>query len=327
MGSSAGGRPRIVVLDGRTLNPGDNPWDEVAALGDMTVYDRTPPELILDRSRDAGILLTNKTPLTRATLESLPGLRFVGVLATGHNVVDATAARERGIPVANVPEYGTRSVAQFVFALLLELCHRIGAHDEAVKSGEWSRGPDFCLWKTPQMELDGKSIGIVGFGKIGRAVGEIAHALGMAVAAADPERRNAPTWTGFRWAEVDDIFRSSDVVSLNCSLTRDNEGMVNAALLSTMKPTALLVNAARGPLVRERDLAEALKAGRPAGAAVDVVSSEPIRPDNPLLGVPSCIITPHMAWASQEARRRLMHTTAENVRAFLAGRPVNVVNP
>jgi glycerate dehydrogenase len=320
-------RPRIVVLDGHTLNPGDNPWDEVAAQGDFAVYDRTPPDLILERSRDAEVLLTNKTPVTRATMDALPRLGFVAVLATGHNVVDVAAARERGIPVSNVPEYGTRSVAQFVFALLLELCHRVGAHDEAVKAGEWSRCPDFCFWKTPQTELDGKTMGIVGYGRIGRAVGEIAHALGMRVLASDPVRRDPPAWPDFSWATVEELFRAADVVSLNCALTRENEGMVNARLLSTMKPGALLVNAARGPLVNERDLADALTAGHLAGAAVDVVSTEPVRPDNPLLASPRCIVTPHMAWSSREARARLMHTTAENVRAYLAGAPVNVVNP
>lgn len=320
------GRHRIVVLDGHTLNPGDNPWDEVAALGHFTVHDRTPAELILERARGADILLTNKTPLTRATIGTLESLRFVGVLATGYNVVDVKAARERGVPVCNVPEYGTRSVAQFVFALLFELCHHVGSHAEAVRAGEWSRRPDFCFWSTPQVELDGKTMGIVGFGRIGRAVGEIARALGMRVLAADTVHRDPPAWPGFAWASVDELFRSADVVSLNCALTRENEGMVDARLLATMKKTAFLLNAARGPLVNERDLADALAAGALAGAAVDVVSSEPIKPDNPLLGAPRCIVTPHMAWASREARARLMHTTAENILAFLGGKPVNVVN-
>lgn len=320
-------RPRIVVLDGHTLNPGDNPWDEVASLGELTVHDRTSSELILERARGAQIILTNKTPLSRETIAALDDLGFVGVLATGYNVVDCAAARKRGIAVSNVPEYGTRSVAQYVFALLLELCHRVGLHGEAVKAGEWSRSPDFCFWKTPQVELDGKTMGIVGYGRIGRAVGEIAHALGMRVLAADTVRRDPPPWQPFAWAAVEELFASADVVSLNCALTAENQGMVDARLLGTMKRTALLVNAARGPLVNERDLAEALAAGKLAGAAVDVLSSEPAKPDNPLLAAPGCIVTPHMAWASREARARLMHTTAENVRAYLAGRPINVVNP
>lgn len=316
-----------MVLDGHTLNPGDNPWDEVASLGELVVHDRTPAELVLERARGAEILLTNKTPLTRATMAGMDSLGFVGVLATGYNVVDTVAARKMGIPVSNVPEYGTRSVAQYVFALLLELCHRVGLHGEAVKAGEWSRSPDFCFWKTPQVELDGKTMGIVGYGRIGRAVGEIAHALGMRVLAADTVRHDPPAWQPFAWATVEELFASADVVSLNCALTQENEGMVNARLLATMKRTAMLVNAARGPLVKESDLAEALAAGTLAGAAVDVVSSEPVRPDNPLLASPRCIVTPHMAWASREARARLMHTTAENVRAYLAGSPINVVNP
>ena len=327
MAGRSEGRHRIVVLDGYTLNPGDNPWDEVAALGELTVHDRTPAELILERTRGADILLTNKTPLTRATIGALESLCFVGVLATGYNVVDVEAARERGIAVSNVPEYGTRSVAQFVFALLFELCHHVGSHADAVHAGEWSGRPDFCFWNTPQVELDGKTMGIVGFGRIGRAGGEIAHALGMRVLAADTVQRDPPAWPVFSWATVEEIFRSADVVSLNCALTQDNQGMVNARLLATMKKTAFLLNAARGPLVNERDLAEALAAGALAGAAVDVVSSEPIKPDNPLLGAPRCIVTPHMAWASREARSRLMHTTAQNIRAFLDGKPVNVVNP
>jgi len=327
MARKATERPRIVVLDGHTLNPGDNPWDEVGGLGVLTVHDRTAPELILGRARDADVVLTNKTPLTRETVAQLPELRFVGVLATGYNVVDVAACRERGIPVSNVPEYGTRSVAQYVFALLLELSHRIGDHDRSVKAGEWTRCPDFCFWKTPQVELDGKTMGIVGFGRIGRAVGEIAHALGMRVIAADVARRDAPAWPAFAWASVEELFRTADVVSLNCALTADNQGMVNARLLATMKRTAFLVNAARGPLVVERDLAEALAAGTIAGAAVDVVSTEPVKPDNPLLAAPRCIVTPHMAWASTEARRRLMQTTAGNIRAFLSGSPTNVVNP
>lgn len=319
-------RPRIVVLDGATLNPGDNPWDEVAALGDLAVHDRTPEGLVVERSRDADIVLTNKTPLPAAVLERLPRLRFVSVLATGYNVVDVAAARSHGVPVANVPEYGTRSVAQLVFALVLELCHHAGLHDRAVRDGEWAARGEFSFWKTPLVELTGKTMAVVGYGRIGRAVGDLAHAFGMEVLAVDPAPGNAPAWQPFSWCGLDEAFRRADVLSLNCALTAENAGLVDARRLALMKPTAFLVNAARGTLVVESDLAAALASGRIAGAALDVVSSEPIRPDNPLLAAPSCILTPHIAWATREARARLMRATAANIRAFLAGSPVNVVN-
>lgn len=319
-------RPRIVALDGATLNPGDNPWDEVAALGDLAVYDRTPAEAVVERAAGADIVLTNKTPLSAAALGRLPRLRYVSVLATGFNIVDVAAARARGVPVSNVPEYGTRSVAQLVFALILELCHHVGLHDRAVRDGEWAARGDFSFWKTPLVELAGKTMAIVGFGRIGRAVGELAHAFGMPVIAVDPAPGEPPGWRPFSWCGVDEAFRRADALSLNCSLTPQNEGLVNARRLALMKPSALLVNAARGGLVVEADLAAALAAGRPAGAALDVVSSEPIAPDNPLLATPSCILTPHIAWATREARARLMAATAANLRAFLAGSPINVVN-
>lgn len=322
----AAARPRIVALDGATLNPGDNPWDEVAVLGDLAVYDRTPAEKIIERAAGAEVVLTNKTPLAAATLGRLPRLRYVSVLATGFNIVDVAAARARGIPVSNVPEYGTRSVAQLVFALILELCHHVGLHDQAVRAGEWAARGDFSFWKTPLMELAGKTMAIVGFGRIGRAVGELAHAFGMEVIAVDPAQGAPPEWRPFSRCGMDEAFRRADVLSLNCSLTAQNEGLVNARQLALMKPTALLVNAARGGLVVEADLAAALAAGRLAGAALDVVSSEPIAPDNPLLATPSCILTPHIAWATREARARLMAATAANLRAFLAGSPINVVN-
>ena len=319
-------QPVIVVLDGHTLNPGDNPWTEIDALGKLTVHDRTPEGLVVERARGADILLTNKTVLSGQVLASLPRLKYVAVLATGYNVVDTAAARARGIPVSNVPEYGTRSVAQFVFALTLELAHRIGLHDAAVKAGDWTAGPDFCVWKVPLVELGGKTMAVVGFGRIGRAVGEIAHALDMGVIAVDTNPRNPPSYAPFAWCTVEDAFRNGDVVSLNCALTPDNAGMVDHRLLSLMKKSAFLVNAARGGLVVEKDLAEALAAGRLAGAAVDTVSREPIGADNPLLAARNCIITPHVAWATREARARLMRTTAENIRAFLQGKPINVVN-
>jgi glycerate dehydrogenase len=320
-------RPRIVVLDGFTLNPGDNPWDELAALGELVVHDRTDPEHVLERAAGAVILLTNKTPVSAATIRGLPGLRYISVLATGYNVVDVEAARGAGVAVSNVPEYGTDSVAQFVFALLLELASRVGQHERAVKDGVWTASPDFCFWEGPLVELSGKTLGIVGFGRIGQRVGRIANAMGMRVLAFDPSPRFAPDYEPFAWAaDVEELFRSADAVSLNCALTPQNLHFVNARILSLMKPGAFLVNAARGGLVEEADLAEALNAGRLAGAALDVVSAEPISTDNPLLGARNCIITPHIAWASAEARRRLMRTTAENVRSFLSGKPQNVVN-
>jgi len=317
---------RIVVLDGHTLNPGDNPWDPVGSIGEITVYDRTPPELVSERAREAEIVLTNKTVLDAGTLVLLPKLRYIGVLATGYNVVDIEAARSRGIPVTNIPEYGTDSVAQHVFALLLELTNRVALHDDAVRKGAWQRSGDFSFWRAPLRELAGLSMAIVGFGRIGRRVGELAHAFGMAVLAADPLRSAEPGYRPFEWVGVEEAFERGDVVSLNCPLTEQNRGLVSSAMLARMKRTALLINAARGPLVREQDLADALRGGVIAGAALDVVSREPLEPGNPLLGAPDLIVTPHIAWATLESRRRLMATAAENIRAFLRGAPINVVN-
>ena len=317
---------KIVVLDGFTLNPGDNPWTGVEALGDVTVYDRTPAEQILERAAGADIILTNKTPLTAETLAQLPDLKFIAVLATGYNVVDVAAARRQNIPVSNVPIYGTDSVAQFVFALLLEMCHNVALHSSLVKDGAWTLNPDFCFWKTPLVELAGKTMGIVGFGRIGRRTGQLAAAMGMKVIAHDLYHGDTPNYEGFEWMEIDDLFKRSDVVSLHCPQTADNVGFVNAALLSTMKPSSFFINTSRGPLVVEEDLAAALNAGTIAGAAVDVVSVEPITSGNPLITAKNCLITPHIAWATLEARQRLMQTTAENVAAFINGSPINVVN-
>jgi len=317
----------IVVLDGYTLNPGDNPWDALEQLGKLTVYDRTPADKVVERARAADVLLTNKTPLSASVLRQLPDLRFIAVLATGYNIVDATAARARNVPVANVPEYGTDSVAQHVFALLLELCHQVGRHNTAVQAGAWSKAADFCFWQTPPVELAGLKMGVVGFGRIGRRVGELAHAFGMTVIAAGGSGRFVPPYTPFAWLDsVRELFAQADVVSLHCPLTADNREFVDAALLGRMKASSFLINTARGALVSERALADALNGGTLAGAAVDVVSVEPMRPNNPLLGARNCIITPHMAWGSLAARRRLMATTVRNVQAFLAGHPINVVN-
>ena len=317
---------RIVVLDGYTLNPGDNPWDPVAALGELVVHDRTPEKQIVERAADADVLLTNKTPLNAQTLAVLAKLKFISILATGYNIVDVASARQRGIPVSNVPEYGTDSVAQHVLALLLACCHRLERHDRLIREGEWQRRGDFCFWEMPLTELAGKRMGIVGFGRIGRRVGEIAHALGMEVLAYDVRQGERPGYEPFTWKSLDALFAESDVVSLHCPQTEQNLGMVNAERLSRMKPTAVLINTARGGLVNEPDLAQALNDGRIAGAALDVVSREPIADDNPLLRARRCLLTPHIAWATLEARRRLMAITAENVAAFIKGRPVNVVN-
>ncbi len=317
---------RIVVLDGHTLSQGRDVWGPVAAQGELTVHDRTAPHQVVDRAREAEVVLTNKVPLRQEALERLPALRYVSVIATGYNCVDVDAARRRGVSVSNVPEYGTDSVAQFTFALLLELCHRIGDHDRAVKDGAWSRSPDWCFWLNPLVELSGLKLGIVGFGRIGRKVAEIAHAFGMEVLAASRSRRDAPSWRPFTWKTIPEIFEESDVVSLHCPETAETRGLVTAPLLRRMKKTAWLLNTSRGSLVEEGSLAAALNEGVLAGAALDVVSQEPIRPENPLLKARNCLLTPHLAWATEAARRRLIDETARNLAAYREGKPRNVVN-
>ena len=316
---------KIVVLDGFTLNPGDLDWAGLRALGDCEIHDRTAPDEIVPRAADAEIILTNKTVLNRATLAALPKLKYIGVLATGINVVDAVAARERGIPVTNVPDYGTRSVAQLTFALLLELAHHAGHHAQTVREGRWSRCADFCYWDFPLLELDGLTMGLVGFGRIGRAVSQLAAAFGMKVlvhSRCAPE--NLPP--GVRFVGLEELFRSSDVVSLHCPLTPETKQLVNVERLAWMKPTAFLINTSRGPLVDEAALADALNAGKISGAALDVLSVEPPPASNPLLTAKNCLITPHLAWATRAARARLMRIAVANVAAFLAGTPENVVN-
>ena len=315
---------KIVVLDGYTLNPGDNPWDDVAALGEFVCHDRTPGDSILDRAQDADIILTNKPPLSADTLAQLPQLKFVSVLATGYNIVDVKAARTRGIAVANVPVYGTDAVAEYVFSLLLNIHRQPQLHSDLVKQGEWARS-EWCFWRTPLTELAGQTIGIVGFGRIGRRVGEIAAAFKMKVLAHDVHQANPPSYP-FEWRDVPGLFAESDVVTLHCNLTPENTGMVKKALLDRMKPTAYLINTARGPLVNDADLAEALRQGKLGGAALDVITTEPMAANSPLLHAPNITITPHIAWAARAARRRLMQITAENVAAFLAGQPINLVN-
>ena len=319
---------RIIVLDGYTENPGDLSWEGLRELGEVTVYDRTAyaeSPLIAQRIGDAEIVVTNKTPISRATLERCSNVKLIAVLATGYNVVDCAAARERGIPVCNVPTYGTASVSQFSIALLLEICHHIGHHSDSVHAGNWANNADWCYWDYPLVELAGKTMGIIGFGRIGQAEGRIARALGMEVLALN----HHPSEAGRALADyvgLDELLARSDVVSLHCNLTPENTGLINRETIAKMKDGAMLVNTARGPLVVERDVADALKSGKLAGFAADVVSTEPIRPDNPLLGAPNCILTPHMAWGAWESRQRIMDTTAENIRAFLNGHPQNVVN-
>jgi glycerate dehydrogenase len=317
---------RIVVIDGYTLNPGDNPWAPLEELGQLTVHERTDAKAVVENVRDADIVITNKCPVSKAAIEKLPQLKFIAVSATGYNIVDVAAARVHGIPVSNVPEYGTRTVAQFTWSLILELCHHVGRHSESVHAGEWTKAPDFCYWLAPQIELDGKSLGLVGYGRIAQGVGAIGAAFGMRVLASGRPESSPPDSFVGEWLSSDELFERADVVSLHCPLTPQTERMVNRQMLRRMKRGAFLVNTSRGGLVDERGLAEALGSGQIAGAAVDVVSAEPIRLDNPLLSAPNCLITPHMAWTTLAARERLMWTTAENVAAFLAGKPINVVN-
>ena len=317
---------KIVVLDGHAINPGDLSWDELQSLGSLEVFDRTTEDLIVPRARDAEALLTTRVPLSSQTLMQLKRLRYAGVIFTGYDGIDLKAARELNVTVTNVPTYGTASVAQLVFAFLLELCHHVALHSAATRAGEWSRCPDFSFWKTPLIELQGKTMGIVGFGRIGRNTAEIAVAMGMHVVAADADRRDTPQWPDFRWCEVDELMSAADVVSLHCPLLPQTRGMINATSLSRMKPGSFLINTSRGPLVVEQDLADALNEGRLAGAAVDVLSSEPPALDNPLLHANNCIVTPHIAWATKEARMRLIQSAATNLRAFVDGHPIHVVN-
>ncbi len=316
---------KITVLDGYALNPGDLSWDAFARFGEVRVFDRTSSSEAAARAAGSAIVLVNKTPLTAETLRQLPGLKYIGVLATGYDIVDIPAARERGIVVTNIPIYGTASVAQFVFALLLELCHNVRLHADAVRAGEWSRSPDWCFWKSPLMELAGKTMGIIGFGRIGRQTGRIADAMGMRVIANDTWQGDPPSWAGFRWAGVEEVLRESDVVSLHSPLLPETRGMIDARSLGWMKSSAFLINTSRGALVVDQDLADALNSGRISGAGLDVLSVEPPAESNPLLSARNCVITPHIAWATREARSRLMALAVENVSAYVAGLPRNVI--
>lgn len=319
-------RMKIVVLDGYTLNPGDISWEGMEALGEVTVYDRTKPEEVVERIGDAEVVYTNKTPITRETLDQCENIRFIGVLATGYNIIDIEAAKEKGIPVSNIPTYGTAAVSQFAIALLLELCHHIGEHSDAVKNGEWTSNPDWCFWKYPLVELAGKTMGIVGFGRIGQDTGKIAQALGMKVLAFDAYKRPELESETCRYADLDTLLAESDVISLHCPLFPDTEGIINKDTIAKMKTGVMIINDSRGPLIVEEDLRDALNSGKVAGAALDVVSTEPIKMDNPLLSAKNVILTPHIAWAPKESRQRLMDIAVENLQCFVDGAPQNVVN-
>lgn len=317
---------KMVVLDGYALNPGDLSWDELAQLGSLAVYDRTAPEDVLKRAEGAEILLTNKTVLTGEMLQQLPNLKFISVLATGYNIVDIEAAAALRIPVSNVPTYSTMSVAQLTFALILELCHGVAQHSHWVHDGNWCAAPDYSHWVQPLTELAGKTLGIVGFGAIGQQVAAIGSAFGMKIRAYNPSARPAPQLPDFAFVSLDELYAQADFITLHCPQKADNLGMINADALRRMKPSAYLINTARGGLIDEQALADALNSGALAGAALDVLSSEPPERSNPLLSAKNTLFTPHIAWATFEARQRLMATTAENVRAYLAGQPIHLVN-
>lgn len=319
---------KIVLLDGEALNPGDLSWAPLEELGELTVYPRgtNDPEEVIRRIADADIVLCNKTPVGRVVFERCPNMRLLCVIATGYNVVDTQAAKEHGVPVCNVPAYGTEMVAQFAIGLLLEICHHVQLHNEAVHAGEWERCPNFCFWKTPIMELAGKTMGIIGFGRIGRAVGRIAKALGMTVLATG-SRRCPEGEQIAEYVDLQTLLTRADVISLHCPLFPETEKLINRDTIARMKDGAILINNSRGGLIDEQDVADALNSGKLRAAAVDVVSVEPIVGSNPLLTAKNCIITPHMSWAATEARARIVDITAANIRTYLAGNPQNVVNP
>ena len=313
----------IVVLDGAALNPGDLSWDCLKQFGNLTVYDRTPSrELAIQRIGDAEIITTNKVPIDKPLLDACPNLKLICCLSTGYNVVDIAHAKAKGIPVCNVPAYSTAAVAQFTIALLLELCHHIGHHDRVVHEGKWAACPNFCFWDTPQIELSGMTIGIIGYGKIGQAVSRIAESLGMRVLAHSRTQRD-----DHRYVDLDTLLGNSDIISLHCPLFPETQDLINAETIAKMKDGAILLNTARGPIIDESAVAAALRSGKLRGAAMDVVSEEPISPDNPLLTAPNCIITPHMAWAPAQTRQRILDITVESIHAWQTGHPIHVVNP
>ncbi len=319
---------KIIVLDGYTLNPGDLNWDGIKKFGELIVHDRTDfaPDNVVETIGDAEIIFTNKTPISKSVLEKVPSVKYIGVLATGYNVVDTVAAKEIGIKVTNIPTYGTTAVAQFTIALLLEMCHHVGDHGEAVNKGDWTNSPDFCFWNYPLIELAGKTMGLIGFGRIGQATAKIAQAFGLNVLAYDIYENPEFAGETCRYVTLDELLASSDIISLHCPLHESNMGVINKDTIAKMKDGVMIINTSRGPLVVEQDLFDALDSGKVAGAAVDVVSAEPIAANNPLLKAKNCIITPHIAWAPKEARARLMDIAVNNLSAFISGKPVNVVN-
>ncbi len=317
----------IVVLDGYTLNPGDLSWESLEALGNVTIYDRTQPEDTIARIGNAEIVITNKTVITAEVLESCPNISYIGVLATGYNVVDVVSAKAHGVVVTNIPSYGTTAVGQFVFALLLELCHRVGDHSNAVTSGAWGGSKDFCFWNHPLVELADKTFGIIGFGRIGQNAAKVAQGFGMNVIAYSRSAQVGSSEQGVAMVSLDTLFAESDVISVHCPLFPETEGLINRHSIAKMKDGVKIINTSRGALIMEEDLAEALNSGKVSGAAVDVLSTEPPKASNPLLQAKNCIITPHIAWAPEESRKRLMYTAVHNVQAFIEGRPENVVNP
>jgi glycerate dehydrogenase len=316
---------KIVILDGYTENPGDLSWDGFEKLGELTVYDRTPREKIIERIGKAEAVIVNKTPIDKATLEACPNVQYIGVLATGYNVVDVNAAKEKGIAVCNIPTYGTDAVAQFAIALLLEVCHHVAHHSQAVHEGRWENNADWCFWDYPLIELAGQTMGIIGFGRIGQATGRIAKALGMKVIAYDEHANDSGAMIA-EYVSLDELFAQSDIITLHCPLFPSTEGMINKKNIAKMKDGVIIINNSRGQLIHEADLAEALNSGKVYAAGLDVVSSEPIKGDNPLLKAKNCIITPHISWAPKESRKRLMDIAVNNLAAFIDGNPINVVN-
>ncbi|MCF8017992.1 MAG: D-2-hydroxyacid dehydrogenase [Vallitaleaceae bacterium] len=315
---------KIVILDGYTENPGDLSWEAFEELAEVTVYDRTAMKDIVTHINDAEIVLTNKTPIDYETLQVCKNLKYIGVLATGFNVVDVQAAKDMGVIVTNIPTYGTDAVAQFAMALLLEICHHVGHHDNEVKKGRWSNNQDWCFWDYPLIELAGKTIGVIGFGRIGQKLGQIAHGFGMKVISYDDYIKEPPVFATM--TDLNSLLKMSDVISLHCPLTEKTKGMINVETISMMKKNVIILNNSRGPLIVEQDLADALNNNRIYAAGLDVVSTEPISNDNPLLNAKNCFITPHISWAPKESRQRLMDIAVANVKAFIDGNPVNIVN-
>lgn len=322
---------KIVILDGYTLNPGDLSWESLEKIGNLKVYDRTSYQLnrqdkVVERVGDAEIVFTNKTPITREAMDKIPNLKYIGVLATGYNIVDTDAAKEKGIVVTNIPTYGTAAVSQMAFALLLEMCHHVGHHSEEVRKGAWTNNKDWCFWDYPLIELAGKYMGVIGFGRIGQEVGKIAQAFGMKVLAYDNYPNMSLESSTLEYVTLEELLSQSDVISLHCPLFESTKGIINKSTITKMKDGVMIINNSRGPLIVEKDLAEALNSGKVAGAAVDVVSEEPIKTNNPLLTAKNCIITPHISWAPKESRKRLMDIAVDNLEKYLSGNPINIVN-